>query len=211
MKPRLLVVDDHPVVAHGVTSLLAPLFPTESGFANSGSEALELVTSALNSQPYTLAIVDFELPSESGVSVVRRLRSLDPRLRFVIYTMHEEVWVVKELEEASVEGIIFKSEASTSLKLAAEAVLNGMTYRSPRFQALQTEAPRSLLSERELGILQMMSRGLTSRAIAEELCLSENTIEYHRKRMMRKLAADNVVELILRAQRQGILKPDFNR
>ena len=128
----------------------------------------------------------------------------------MVYTMHEQIWVVKELEQLQVDAIIFKSEPTTSLQLAAEACISGLTYRSPRYQALQAETPVSLLSERELDILQLMSYGFTSRAIADRLCLSENTIEYHRKRMMRKLATDNMVELILRAQRQGFLKPNLH-
>ena len=128
----------------------------------------------------------------------------------MVYTMHEQIWVVKELEQLQVDAIIFKSEPTTSLQLAAEACISGLTYRSPRYQALQAKTPISLLSERELDILQLMSYGFTSRAIADRLCLSENTIEYHRKRMMRKLATDNMVELILRAQRQGFLKPNLH-
>ena len=58
MKPRLLIVDDHPVVARGVAALLAPLFTTDTSCAQSGSEALKFVSSALHSQPYTLAIID---------------------------------------------------------------------------------------------------------------------------------------------------------
>ena len=193
MKPRLIIIDDHPIVARGAADLLSPLFGAECTCAHSGQEALSLVKSALRAHPYTLAIVDLELPDMSGTSLISRLRRLAPGLRFIVYTMHEQIWVVRELEG-----------------LAAEACINGFTYRSPRYQALQAQAPVSLLSERELDILQLMSCGHTSRAIAERLCLSENTIEYHRKRMMRKLGTDNVVELILRAQRQGFLKPDLH-
>ena len=210
MKPRLIIIDDHPIVARGAADLLSPLLGAECTCAHSGQEALSLVKSALRAHPYTLVIVDLELPDMSGTSLISRLRRLAPALRFMVYTMHEQIWVVRELEELQVDAIIFKSEATTSLQLAAEACINGFTYRSPRYQALQAQTPVSLLSERELDILQLMSHGQTSRAIAERLCLSENTIEYHRKRMMRKLGTDNVVELILRAQRQGFLKPDLH-
>ena len=210
MKPRLIIIDDHPIVARGAADLLSPLFGAECTCAHSGQEALSLVKSAMRAHPYTLVIVDLELPDMSGTSLISRLRQLTPGLHFMVYTMHEQIWVVRELEELQVDAVIFKSEATTSLQLAAEACINGFTYRSPRYQALQAQAPVSLLSERELDILQLMSCGHTSRAIAERLCLSENTIEYHRKRMMRKLGTDNVVELILRAQRQGFLKPDLH-
>ena len=72
MKPRLLIVDDHPVVARGVAALLAPLFTTNTSCAQSGSEALKFVSSALHSQPYTLAIIDLELPKTSGITVTIR-------------------------------------------------------------------------------------------------------------------------------------------
>ena len=210
MTPRLIIIDDHPIVARGTANLLSPLSGGECTCAHSGKEALILVQSALRTPPYTLAIVDLELPDTSGTSLISSLRHLAPALRIMVYTMHEQIWVVKELEQLQVDAIIFKSEPTTSLQLAAEACISGLTYRSPRYQALQAETPVSLLSERELDILQLMSYGFTSRAIADRLCLSENTIEYHRKRMMRKLATDNMVELILRAQRQGFLKPNLH-
>ena len=210
MTPRLIIIDDHPIVARGTANLLSPLSDGECTCAHSGKEALMLVQSALRTHPYTLAIVDLELPDTYGTSLISSLRHLAPALRIMVYTMHEQIWVVKELEQLQVDAIIFKSEPTTSLQLAAEACISGLTYRSPRYQALQAETPVSLLSERELDILQLMSYGFTSRAIADRLCLSENTIEYHRKRMMRKLATDNMVELILRAQRQGFLKPNLH-
>ena len=210
MTPRLIIIDDHPIVARGTANLLSPLSGGECTCAHSGKEALMLVQSALRTHPYTLAIVDLELPDTSGTSLISSLRHLAPALRIMVYTMHEQIWVVKELEQLQVDAIIFKSEPTTSLQLGAEACISGLTYRSPRYQALQAETPVSLLSERELDILQLMSYGFTSRAIADRLCLSENTIEYHRKRMMRKLATDNMVELILRAQRQGFLKPNLH-
>ena len=210
MTPRLIIIDDHPIVARGTANLLSPLSGGECTCAHSGKEALILVQSALRTHPYTLAIVDLELPDTSGTSLISSLRHLAPALRIMVYTMHEQIWVVKELEQLQVDAIIFKSEPTTSLQLAAEACISGLTYRSPRYQALQAETPVSLLSERELDILQLMSYGFTSRAIADRLYLSENTIEYHRKRMMRKLATDNMVELILRAQRQGFLKPNLH-
>ena len=210
MTPRLIISDDHPIVARGTANLLSPLSGGECTCAHSGKEALILVQSALRTHPYTLAIVDLELPDTSGTSLISSLRHLAPALRIMVYTMHEQIWVVKELEQLQVDAIIFKSEPTTSLQLAAEACISGLTYRSPRYQALQAETPVSLLSERELDILQLMSYGFTSRTIADRLCLSENTIEYHRKRMMRKLATDNMVELILRAQRQGFLKPNLH-
>ena len=210
MTPRLIIIDDHPIVARGTANLLSPLSGGECTCAHSGKEALILVQSALRTHPYTLAIVDLELPDTSGTSLISSLRHLAPALRIMVYTMHEQIWVVKELEQLQVDASIFKSEPTTSLQLAAEACISGLTYRSPRYQALQAETPVSLLSERELDILQLMSYGFTSRAIADRLCLSENTIEYHRKRMMRKLATDNMVELILRAQRQGFLKPNLH-
>lgn len=210
MTPRLIIIDDHPIVARGTANLLSPLSGGECTCAHSGKEALILVQSALRTHPYTLAIVDLELPDTYGTSLISSLRHLAPALRIMVYTMHEQIWVAKELEQLQVDAIIFKSEPTTSLQLAAEACISGLTYRSPRYQALQAETPVSLLSERELDILQLMSYGFTSRAIADRLCLSENTIEYHRKRMMRKLATDNMVELILRAQRQGFLKPNLH-
>ena len=210
MTPRLIIIDDHPIVARGTANLLSPLSGGECTCAHSGKEALMLVQSALRTHPYTLAIVDLELPDTYGTSLISSLHHLAPALRIMVYTMHEQIWVVKELEQLQVDAIIFKSEPTTSLQLAAEACISGLTYRSPRYQALQAETPVSLLSERELDILQLMSYGFTSRAIADRLCLSENTIEYHRKRMMRKLATDNMVELILRAQRQGFLKPNLH-
>ena len=73
----------------------------------------------------------------------------------------------------------------------------------------KAEAEDRRLGRPDLAATTLSNQGVAYR-LTERLCLSENTIEYHRKRMMRKLGTDNVVELILRAQRQGFLKPDLH-
>lgn len=207
MKPSILVVDDHRIVANGIMSVLSVLNVEKTDHAITAAAALRALRNS--TAGYDLVIVDLELPDTSGTQLISAIRAECPQTKIVVYTMHEEVWVVRELEVLHVEGIVLKGEPPSLLLDAVDTVLSGGTYFSSRYSGIKDKAGRSLLSEREHAVLQLMAQGKTSRRIAERLFLSENTIEYHRKSLMRRFAADNVAQLILIAERQGFISHDI--
>lgn len=203
MRPHsLLIVDDHAIVCQGIRSLLSHALPRldfyTSGTGREASEQLKLHPDV------DLVIVDVELPDMSGFDLIVSIRQLNPDVRVLVYTMHEEPWVTRELQAASVDGIVLKGEEPSELLTAVESLLIDLPYFSARFSAL-SQSNALPITDREREVLQLISQGYVSREIAEKLYVSENTIEYHRKQLMRRLEARNNAHLVRIAMDLGIV------
>lgn len=199
----ILVVDDHPIVSHGVSVLLTTAMPTvKVEQANNGAEALKKA----QQHPFQVFVLDVELPDMSGLKLMEALREKQPDAAFVFHTMHDEMWVVKQLMESGADGIVLKSDNVRDLLLAVGAVLEGDCYYSQQFEAFCRSCEQEVVpSDRELGILKGLAKGQSSKDIAEELFISENTVEFHRKRLFRRLGAANMAELMMKAVERGLM------
>ena len=175
--------------------------------ASSGQEALLLI----KSQRFNLFVLDMELPDISGLDIISHIREKDPQARIIVNTMHEEVWFIKELIQSEVEGILFKSIDSTKIAEAIRRVLDGGTYYCTYAEHVRLQMKRSddgrreELTLRELDVLKCISEGKSTQEIAQELCVSTNTVDTHRRHMMEKLDAKNVADLIMTAIAKGII------
>lgn len=208
-KNTLLIVDDHRVVSCGLQHLISQSLANveKIDVATSGEEALGWIAAC----PYDLYILDVELPDMSGIDLVDRIRELNPEARFIIHTMHDELWYYRRMEASEVDGIVFKSSDTHEIIAAIGAVLQGKHFLCQRAKQMHaaSEKRRSRsgqdLSERELLVLQYIARGLNTAEIAEELCISINTVETHRRHLNDKLDATNVATLIMNAVSKGLL------
>lgn len=157
--------------------------------------------------------LDIELPDLSGFDLIGHLRSRDPQARIIVNTMHEEIWNIHRLMDCGVNAIILKSANAEELRWAVEAVLGGETYFCRRFRRISERTGRtgteladcSALTQRELDVLRAIAKGYNTGEIAGLLFLSENTIETHRKKLMLKLGARNMAELVVKAISLGIV------
>ncbi|MGN0068243.1 MAG: response regulator [Prevotella sp.] len=200
---RILLVDDHPMVLCGIESLFARELPQYRLLkADSGRKAAGLAEKT----GIDMAIVDVELPDMDGLQLIAQLRALQPDMRFIVHTMHEEPWMSRELAEAGVNAIVLKGDQPGELLMAVESMAMGMEFFSHRFLSL-AECSHPLLTGRELDIIRLMADGLSSSVIADRLFISVNTVEYHRKRIMRKLQAANSVDMVRKAMQKGFLRP----
>jgi DNA-binding NarL/FixJ family response regulator len=130
MEPqRILIADAHPTMTGGVRLLLRDLFDVIFMVADEHSLADAIVTS----QP-DLVLVDLSMPVSSGENVARLLHRLNPELRFIILSVHDEKTVVDECLSAGARGFVLKRTAVTDLIPAVEAVLRGGTYVSPSIE-----------------------------------------------------------------------------
>lgn len=199
----ILVVDDHPIVLHGVSVLLTAAMPAvKTGQAHNGAEALKKA----QTHTFQVFVLDVELPDMSGVKLMEALREKQPDAAFIYHTMHDEMWVVKQLMESGADGIVLKSDNVRELISAVEAVLEGDCYFSRQFESFCRSCEQEMVpSDRELGILKGLAKGRSSKDIAEELFISENTVEFHRKRLFRRLGAANMAELLMKAVERGLL------
>lgn len=206
---RILLVDDHDLVLQGLKRIVEYSLPEIKNVctASSGQEALLLIAS----QRFNLFVLDMELPDISGMDIIVRIREKDPQARIIVNTMHEEIWFIKNLIQCSVDGILFKSIDSTKIAEAIRRVLDGETYYCPYAEHVRAQMKRSdegrreELTLRELDVLKRISEGKNTQEIAQELCVSTNTVDTHRRHLMDKLDARNVADLIMTAISKGII------
>ena len=206
---RILLVDDHDLVLQGLKRIVECSLPEIKNVctASSGQEALLLIAS----QRFNLFVLDMELPDISGMDIIVRIREKDPQARIIVNTMHEEIWFIKNLIQCSVDGILFKSIDSTKIAEAIRRVLDGETYYCPYAEHVRAQMKRSdegrreELTLRELDVLKRISEGKNPQEIAQELCVSTNTVDTHRRHLMDKLDARNVADLIMTAISKGII------
>jgi DNA-binding NarL/FixJ family response regulator len=206
---RILLVDDHDLVLQGLKRIVECSLPEIKNVctASSGQEALLLIAS----QRFNLFVLDMELPDISGMDIIVRIREKDPQARIIVNTMHEEIWFIKNLIQCSVDGILFKSIDSTKIAEAIRRVLDGETYYCPYAEHVRAQMKRSdegrreELTLRELDVLKRISEGKNTQEIAQELCVSTNTVDTHRRHLMDKLDARNVADLIMTAISKGII------
>ena len=204
-----LLVDDHDLVLQGLKRILEYAVPEIKMICkvSSGKEALSLI----DIQPFELFLLDVELPDMSGIDLIASIRKKQPKARIMVNTMHEEIWFVRSLLQCNLDAILFKSIDSRQVVDAVHAVLQGKKYFCPyvervRLQLKSQEKNRkNELTLRELDVLKLLSEGKSTQEIAQELCVSANTVDTHRRHLMEKLDARNVVDLVGIAISRGII------
>jgi DNA-binding NarL/FixJ family response regulator len=161
---------------------------------------------------FELFILDLELPDTDGFEAIATIRRCCPGAALLIFTMHEEPWVLAKLARLDIQGVVAKSSPVSELLQAVTAIRAGQTYYNDSFvdflEKLQERPASGLisgdgfqLSERELEVLRCITRGLNTSQISEELFLSQNTVGTYRTRLMRKLDAHNVAQLIAKGRK----------
>lgn len=206
---RVLLVDDHDLVLQGLKRILEFAVPEIKMIckASSGKEALSLI----DIQPFELFLLDVELPDISGIDLIASIRKKQPKARIMVNTMHEEIWFVRSLLQCNPDAILFKSIDSRQVIDAVHAVLQGKKYFCPYVERVrmqlrsQEKSCKNELTLRELDVLKLLSEGKSTQEIARELCVSANTVDTHRRHLMEKLDARNVVDLVVIAISKGII------
>ena len=174
---------------------------------NTGDDAISLI----KSRSYGLYIVDVSLPDISGFELIDIIRKKDEDARIIIHTMHEEVWYVNRLINAGVNAIVLKASDPVEIRNAVINVLDGEVYTCPRFERIKQKLqasidkihPKDRPTKREQEILSFLAKGLSTNEIANELGISQNTVETFRKRLIQKFDAKNGIDLVMKAHQKG--------
>lgn len=200
---NVLVIDDHQIVLFGIATLLASC-PGVGSVTKAVSAEEEL---ALPQCPcFDIVIVDVELEGMSGFDLIPRLRKLNPGISVIFHSMHEEIWVIRRMMNSGADAIVLKGGSLDELKLAVECVSRGEKYFSSRYEEYCKGMDDSnLLTSREIEVLRFIGDGLKTSEIADRLYVSSNTVEFHRKQILRKLGTGNMAELIKKAIARGYL------
>ena len=203
-KATLLIIEDNEIVALGLKTLIGsnPALSTVD-CATNARQAIQLTVN----HPYNLYIIDVELPDMTGIELVRSLKTLSPDSAFIFHTIHDELWTLRQMINSGANAIVMKSDDTSELLAAIGQVLEGNNYFSAHFrQACEEMEHYQTLSDREIEILRLIAEGLPSKDIAERLFVSQNTIEFHRKRIMRKLGVTNMAQLVKEGFAKGYIK-----
>jgi DNA-binding NarL/FixJ family response regulator len=210
---RVLVADDHSLFRDGIVSLLKAAGHEVIAEVGDGKKAVE---AALELKP-DLVLLDITMPIMDGPQALRKIKAELPETRVVMLTVSDEDSLLLESVSAGASGYMLKSLTSEEfLNLLqglerGEAALTGkMTARLIKGVADRPqpqEQPPDALSMREIELLELVADGLSNKAIADKLSISENTVKYHMKNILQKLAAKNRTEAVTQAIRAGLLEP----
>jgi len=200
---RILIVDDHPIVRCGLAQLISQ-HPelVLCGEAADTTEALEAVASLCPD----LVIVDISLKGESGIDLIKQIKSRDRKVKILVCSMHEELYFAERVLHAGALGFVNKEQAMDKLLDAIFTVLQDKIYLSVQMSerllhrsvglSQLGENPIDCLSDRELEVLELIGEALTTGEIAEKLYLSRKTVETHRENIKAKLRLKNGAELM---------------
>jgi two-component system nitrate/nitrite response regulator NarL len=206
-KHSILLVDDHRILLDGVRNLLlsSPDFEVKDT-ATSGRNALQL----MKSNEYDILVTDYELPELTGLELIRAAKSVLPDMKIVVLSMHDDPSIVKELLRAGVNGYILKKDTHKTLVDALHKVVANRRFLSDEISDLliqMADEPeeKGVLTTREVEILRLVAKEYSSRQIAEILFISERTVETHRKNILKKSGASNLVGLIKYAYANNLI------
>jgi len=209
-RARIVLADDHPIVAEGLRGLLEPDFDVIA-VVEDGRALLEAARSL---QP-DVVVADIGMPHLNGIEVTSRLAKEQPGIRVVILTMHREEAYARRALEAGASGYVLKIAAPGELVQAIRAALAGDVFVTPELAGeLVGSAGRhtrdgdrdaAILTPRQREILQLLAAGKTAKEIGALLGVSTRTVESHKYEMMRMTGVRTSAELVHFAIRNGVV------
>jgi two-component system, NarL family, captular synthesis response regulator RcsB len=212
MPARVILADDHPIVAAGVRQLLEQDSTTSVVHVASSTEDL---MRTLASTPCDLLITDFSMPGNAvpdGLSMLGTIRRKWPDLAVVVLTRISNPAVLRSIRDTGVRGLINKSDALSELPQAVLSVLNGRTYIAKAAMSLLESAEATLatsaeaaLSPKETEVLRMFASGMSVKDISQQLNRSSKTISNQKLSAMEKLGIKSDVEIFAYASSHGML------
>jgi DNA-binding NarL/FixJ family response regulator len=213
MPIRILIADDHGIVAEGLKHLIEAQPDMEVvALVGDGREAVQ---QAREVQP-DVVLMDLSMPELNGADATRAILERDPRCRVIVLSMYSQREYVRRALKAGAAGYVVKRSAAKEVVEAIRAVHAGRRYLSPRVADVVLEDyadekqddPLSRLSAREREVLQLLAEGRTGAQIAERLSLSQKTVETYRARLVEKLGIRDLAGLVRFAIQKGLVSLD---
>ncbi len=210
-RPRILIADDHNLVAE----LCKRLLETEFDVVGVVSDGRALVRAGGELRP-DVAVVDIAMPILNGLDAGRQLKEILPAVKLIYLTMNSDVEVAAEaFRRGGASGYLLKTCAAADIVLAVRDVLRGKSYMSQtlprdtinflRRQGKELVAEGELLTERQREVLQLLAEGKGMKEVGNILCMTTRTVAYHKYRMMEVLGAKSNAELVKYAVRNHLV------
>jgi DNA-binding NarL/FixJ family response regulator len=212
-KIKIILADDHILVREGFKSLLSKKKEFEVvGEAENGQELLELI----DNLSADVLLVDISMPLLNGIEAIGQMKKINPDLKFIMLTMHEEAEYILKSIQAGANGYLLKNVEPEELENAIKTVAKGGKYFNATISNImieniskwpdQNKEEHSELTAREKEILQYVADGLSTKLIADKLSISTRTVETHRVHIMKKLLVSNGAEMVKKGLEQKIIK-----
>jgi DNA-binding NarL/FixJ family response regulator len=209
-RPRILIADDHQILAEGLRGLLEPEFEVVAVVA----DGRELLAAAGTHRPDVI-VADVTMPSLNGIEAAAQLRQAGSEAKVVFLTMHRDVAYARRALEAGAAGFVLKHSAASELVAAVREALRGRTYVTPLIAGELLESYRGVpsrphdsgqrLTARQREVLQLFAEGRSAKEVAATLGISTRTAEFHRARILEALGIETTAELVQYAIRNGII------
>jgi DNA-binding NarL/FixJ family response regulator len=209
-RPRILLADDHRMLAEGLRSLLEEEFELV-GIVEDG-RALLVAADELHPD---VIVVDITMPQLNGLDALPALRKNHPRTKVVFLTQHQEAGYARRALEAGASGFVVKHAAPAELVMAIRAALAGETFitpalagevlRSIRRSPDKVEDATAVLTPRQREVLQLLAEGNSAKEVAASLDISPRTVEFHKYQMMETLEIRTSAELVHFAVKHGLV------
>jgi DNA-binding NarL/FixJ family response regulator len=206
MKLRVLVADDHQLMLDGIRRALEPVEDLEIvGEAHSGSEVLPMIA---QTDP-DVVLLDMRMPGMDGLTCLERIRKRYPKIKVVVLSVFREPEHIEAALKRGASGYIVKSVNPLDLPAALRQAFEGTVYHAlgvSESDAANSPRGTSKLTERELGILKAVARGLSNQAIGKELWVTEQTVKFHLTNIYRKLGVANRTEAARYAYQHALVE-----
>ncbi|MCS6766811.1 MAG: response regulator transcription factor [Candidatus Protistobacter heckmanni] len=192
-KLRILIVDDHPILRHGIAELLNREADMEvCAQADGAEQALAMLAATPPAELPGIAVVDI------GLELIKTLRQRHPGMQCLVISMHDESVYAERALRAGARGYVMKQEAAKKILSALRQVSTGELYLSERMRSSLLErpdSPLSVLSDRELEVFRLIGKGQKTGDIAKAIRRSVNTVETRRANIKKKLRVRDAAEL----------------
>ena len=206
---RVFLVDDHPLVREWLASLIER--QSDLSVCGQSEDAATAVQEITRLQP-DVVVVDLSLQGQTGLELIKQLQTLLPNPRVLVLSMHDEAFYAERALRAGALGYVMKRAATTKVIEAIRKVLIGQLYVSEALAAQMAgkfigakasagKSPVTQLSDREMEVFTLLGQGYETKRIADELRLSQKTVQVYCGRIKEKLGLDNATALIREAVR----------
>lgn len=204
----LVVVDDHPVVRHGLVSMLH--YEPDMQVVGEAGDGLEAVRVILEQNP-DVVLLDLRLPQLDGIGVMKQVRVKQTSSRFLVLTTYDADEYIVPALSAGAQGYLLKDTTPDELARAIRSLAAGGSPLEPAVAAKLIESMHDRedeLSAREMDVLKLLVEGASNKMIAAQLNLSENTVKSHTSHIFVKLQVSSRAEAVAVALQRGIVPMD---
>ena len=210
MKTRILIADDHPYIRSGIRTELSR---HDDFKVVAEAETTNEVLDRIGKVPVDLIMLDISMPGMKTIEVIRTVRKSNPQIKILILTVHSDKGMVLSMLKAGADGYALKDEDPNNIHEAVRTIMKGKNWVSPtvatyligQIGGKNSSTGDNLFTERECTVIRLISEGLTTREIAENIKMSERTVETHISNIYSKLGVNSRTGVVLWARENGVI------